>query len=100
MADPAQAQPPQPGLDEIVLSAPAPGQLCSSLEHRRAGLPAQIVVTLGQMGTADRHREALWLEAWGKSYPMCQPCWQATRHVAQAGRPHLVITDTTRAPAG
>jgi hypothetical protein len=87
-----------PGPDEIALSAPAAGQVCSSLEHRRAGHPAQVVVTLGQMGTADQYREALWLEAWGKPYPMCGPCWEATRQVAQAHRPGLAITDT-RIPA-
>jgi len=64
---------------------------------RRA--PACVVVTLGPMGTPDRHREALWMEGWGKPYPMCQPCWEATRQVAQAHRPGLVITDT-RTPAG
>jgi hypothetical protein len=82
------------------LSAPAAGELCSSREHRRAGHPAQVLVTLGQMGTRDQHRAALWMEAWGRSYPMCQPCWQATHQVAQAHRPGLVITDTTgcRAP--
>jgi hypothetical protein len=94
MADPA------PGPDEIVLSAPAAEELCSSLEHRRAGRQAQVVATLGPMGTADEYRAALWLEAWGKSYPMCAPCWEATRQVAQAHRPALVITSTTRAPAG
>jgi hypothetical protein len=26
---------------------------------------------------------------------MCQPCWQATRHVAASRRPGLIITDTT-----
>ena len=98
MADPGST-PPHPGPDEIVLSAPAAGEVCSSLEHRRTGRPAQVVVTLGQMGTADRHREALWLEAWGKSCPMCEPCWDATRQVAQARRPHLVIIGTARAPA-
>jgi hypothetical protein len=71
-----------------------PGQLCSSLEHRRAGRPAQVVVTLAQMGTPSQHREAVWIECWGKSYPMCGPCWQATRQVAQARRPALVITGT------
>jgi len=88
-----------PGLDEIALSAPAAGQLCSSREHRQAGRPAQVVVTLGPMGAPDRHRQALWMEAWGKPYPMCQPCWEATRQVAQAHRPALVITGTT-IPAG
>jgi hypothetical protein len=52
------------------------------------------------MGTPGQYREAVWLECWGKSYPMCQPCWEATRQVAQAHRPALVITGTTRAPAG
>ncbi len=98
MDDPGQ--PPRPGPDEIVLSAPAAGEVCSSLQHRRAGRPAQVVVTLGQMGTADQHHEALWLEAWGKSYPVCGPCWDATRQVAQARRPNLVITGTTCTPAG
>jgi hypothetical protein len=98
MADPGQ--PPPPGPDEIVLTLPAPGELCSSLEHRRAGRPAQVVVTLGQMGTPDRNREAAWMQAWGRSCPMCGPCWEATRQVAQARRPALIITGTTSAPAG
>jgi hypothetical protein len=89
-----------PGPDQIALSAPAAGQLCSSLEHRRAGRPAQVVVTLGPMGTADAYRQALWMEAWGQSYPMCGPCWQATRQVAASHRPGLVITGTTAAPPG
>jgi hypothetical protein len=100
MADSGPGQPPRPGPDQIVLSAPAARQLCSSLEHRRAGRPAQVVVTLGPMGAADQYRAALWLETWGKSYPMCQTCWDATRQVAQAHRPSLLITGTTRAPAG
>ena len=83
-----------------MLAAPGTADLCSSLEHRRAGRPAQVVVTLGQMGTPDQDRAALWLEAWGRSYPMCGPCWDATHQVARARRPGLVITDTTRAPAG
>ena len=100
MADNAPGQPPQPGPDQIILSAPAGGELCSSLEHRRASAPAQVVVTLGQMGTPDEYRQALWMETWGRSYPTCPPCWEATRQVAASRRPGLVITDTTRAPAG
>ena len=57
-------------------------------------------MTLGQMGTAEQHRQAVWMEAWGRSYPMCRPCWAATRQVAQARRPALVITDTTQPAAG
>jgi hypothetical protein len=97
---PTVGRPPAPGQDEIILTAPAAGQLCSSREHRQAARPAQVVVTLGQMGTAGQHRQALWMETWGRSYPMCHPCWEATRQVAQARRPGLVITGTTGAPAG
>ena len=57
-------------------------------------------MTLGQMGTPGQHREAVWIECWGKSYLMCGPCWDATRQVAQARRPNLVITGTTCTPAG
>jgi len=56
-----------------------------------------VIVIIGQMGTSERYGEAVWMEAWGKSYPTCQPCWQATCQVAQAHRPALVITDTTAA---
>jgi hypothetical protein len=92
--------PPRPGPDEIILAPPADGDLCSSLEHQRAGRPACVVVTLGPMGAADQYRAALWLEAWGRPYPMCQPCWDATRQVAQAHRPALIITGTTPDLAG
>ena len=57
-------------------------------------------MTLGQIGTAEQHRQAVWMQCRGRSYPMCGPCWDATRQVAQARSPALVITDTTRAPAG
>jgi len=100
MGDPGPPAATRPGPDEIALAAPAAGQLCSSQEHRRAGRPAQVVVTLGQMGAADRHREALWLEAWGKPYPMYGPCWDATRQVAQARRPSLAITAPPAPRAG
>jgi hypothetical protein len=95
MADPSPLPRPKP--DEIVLSAPAAGELCSSLEHRRVGRAALVVVTLGQMGTAGQHRQALWMQCWSRSYPMCQPCWDATRQVAQARRPALVITEASAA---
>ena len=57
-------------------------------------------MTLGQMGTAGPHRQAAWMQAWGKPYPMCGPCWDATRQVAQARRPALVITNTTQPATG
>jgi hypothetical protein len=57
-------------------------------------------VTLGQMGAPDRYRQSLWLEAWGEPYPMRGPCWDATCQVARVRRLALVITGTTRAPAG
>ena len=100
MADLSPGQPPRPGPDEIVLSTPVDGELCSSLQHHRAERTAEVVVTLGQMGTPDQYRAALWMETWGKSYPMCSPCWQATRQVAQARRPGLIISDATCTSAG
>jgi hypothetical protein len=100
MAEPDPAQPPRPGPNEIILTPPAPRDLCSSLEHRRAGRPAQVVVTLGPMGAPGQYRQAVWMQSWGKSYPLCAPCWDATRQVAQARRPNLIITGTTRAPTG
>ena len=39
MGDPGALAATRPGPDEIVLSAPAAGQLCSSLQHRRADCP-------------------------------------------------------------
>jgi hypothetical protein len=88
---------PRPGPDEIALSAPADGDLCCSLGHLRAGTPAQVRVTFGELGT--RHADGLWPECWHRSYPMCGPCWQGTRREAAARRPGLVIRETTgRAP--
>lgn len=42
MADPSPAQP-RPGPDQIILSPPGPGDLCSSLAHRRARRPALVI---------------------------------------------------------
>jgi hypothetical protein len=82
----------KPGLDEIALSAPEDGTLCHSLEHTRAGRAAAVVVTFGELGT--RYLDELWLDSWGRSYPMCPECWDGTRAVAQGARPALVVTDT------
>ena len=55
-------------------------------------------MALGQMGTPGQYREAVWMEAWGNACPMCGPCWEATRQVAQARRPALIINGTTHPP--
>jgi len=39
-------------------------------------IAADVVITFGRMP------RALWPECTGKSYPMCQACWQHTRDVA------------------
>ena len=92
-------QAPKPGPDEIALSAPAAGDLCHSLEHLRAGRPAQVRVTFGELGT--RYADDLWPECWHHSYPMCGPCWRATRQAAVRRRPALVIRGpTSPAPTG
>lgn len=87
MADP----PPAPGHDQITLTTP-PGA-CTSREHTRLGVLAQVIITFGELGTPG-HTGALWQEAWGKSYPACAECWDAIRQVAQARRPALAITGT------
>jgi hypothetical protein len=85
-----------PGHDQITLAAPDGPALCHDRAHRNAGTPAQMVVTFGQLGSEPWQPESLWAETWGRSYPMCQPCWDTTRQVALKTRPHLVIRDTTR----
>jgi hypothetical protein len=83
-----------PGLDEIVLSAPRAGDLCHALTCRRAGTTALMVVTFGELSVRWQ-RDGLWQDSWGRSYAMCGPCWQETRRVAQTARPGLVIQDTS-----
>jgi hypothetical protein len=88
---------PEPGPDEIVLSAPVTRDLFHSLEHLRAGRPAQVRVAFGELGTL--FADDLWPECWHHSYPMCGPCWRATHRVAARRRPALAIRDTTSPPA-
>jgi hypothetical protein len=88
---------PQPGFDEITVTAPDGRHLCHSLGHSRAGRLADAMVTFGQLGTR-WHREALWQESWGRTYAMCGACWDNTRRIAQTHRPGLVIHDH-RAPS-
>jgi len=89
---------PRPGPDEIALSAPAGGDLCHSLEHVRAGRPAQVRVTFGELGT--RYADDLWPECWHRSYLMCGPCWRDARRIAAVRRPALVIRYANGPPAG
>jgi hypothetical protein len=88
---------PEPGPDEITLSAPATGDLCHSLEHLRAGRAAQVRVTFGELGTL--FTDGLWPECWHRSYPMCGPCWQATCRAAGRRRPALIVRGTAGPPA-
>jgi hypothetical protein len=82
-------------VDEILVTAPRgqPRPLCHSAEHRNAGRAADVIVTFGQLGTV--WPDALWPDSWGRLYPMCGPCWDTTRQVAQRARPGLIIHDTT-----
>ena len=92
-------QPPPPGPRRSSWPRPFPGICAAPWSTAGQASQAQVTVPLGQMGTPGQHRQAVWMEAWGKSYPMCGPCWEATRQVARpAARP--VITGTTCAPAG
>ena len=82
-----------PGHDQITVSVPGGRHLCHDRAHRNAGRLADVIVTFGQLGSPGTPRQALWPEAWGRSYPMCHPCWEATRQTAANARPHLVIRD-------
>jgi hypothetical protein len=86
-----------PGLDEITVATPEGRPLCHSLACRNQGRPAEVIVTFGQLGTF--WRDALWLDCWGRAYPMCGPCWDRTRQVAQQARPALAIREAASAPA-
>src|SRR5689334_8782332 len=85
-------RPPAPGHDEIILTAPPGRCLCNSREHARLNCLADVVVTFGVLGTRWQ-RDALWQGNWGKSFAVCQGCWDAIREVAQSHRPNLVIRD-------
>src|SRR6266851_10233816 len=91
-------QPPAPGHDQIIVTAPAARAVCHARGHARLGVLAEVVVTFGDLGTR-WHPDAVFQDCWGHSYPMCGECWQAAREVAQARRPALVITSTTIPPA-
>jgi hypothetical protein len=73
--------------------------VCHARGHARLGVLAEVVVTFGELGTRWQ-AGAVFQDCWGRSCPMCGECWQATREVAQARRPALVITGTSPAQAG
>lgn len=89
-----ETQPPAPGHDEIIVTAPGGRTVCHARGHARLGVLAEVVVTFGDLGTRWQPG-AVFQDCWGHSYPMCGECWQAAREVAQARRPALVITGTT-----
>jgi len=82
-----------PGHDEIVLAIPSSPHVCSDRAHRNAGRLADVVVSFGRLGVPGTPREAFWPEVWGRAYPMCASCWEATRQTAAKARPHLVVRD-------
>ncbi len=77
----------------ITLTAPDGQDLCHDRAHRSAGTAATVIVTFGKLGTEPWHRESLWPQSWGRSYPMCGPCWERTRQTAHKHRPQPAIRD-------
>jgi hypothetical protein len=71
----------------ITLAAPAPDEQCHALTCKRQDTKALVVVMFGVL-------PGLWKDVWGRSYPMCAPCWDRTRAFVQNSRPALVIRRT------
>jgi hypothetical protein len=94
---------PFPGRDEITLTTPLARHLCNSREHSNTGRHAEVIVTYGTLadpGAPPYSRTNLWPESWGRSVPMCNPCWDEARRVILKYRPAAVIRDATHpAPA-
>jgi hypothetical protein len=84
---------PRAGPDEVILSAPNPGQLCIGLEHGAPGKHAFFIVTFGQLGTLGV--DAMWPQSWGRSYPMCRICAYRAAALVRKIRPHVVVRDLT-----
>jgi hypothetical protein len=92
---------PQPGHDEVVLTAPDNARPCNSRACAQHGKLAEVIVTYGVLndpGASYHARGALWRESWGVPVPMCTACWDSSRQVAMKYRPGLVIRDSTRSP--
>ena len=88
-------QRPAPGRDEIVVSVPAGRYPCNTRAHANLGCPAEVIVTFGELGTRWR-RDALWQDAWGRSFAMCAACWDSTRQIARSHRPGLTVTEASQ----
>lgn len=89
---------PRPGRDEITLTAPDRQQLCHDRQHSKASRAAAVIVTFGKLadpGSGSYSPDALWPQSWGLSFPMCGPCWDTARQVAERARPDLIIRDMT-----
>ena len=80
-----------PGHDQITLARPEGRHLCNDRQHRNLSRLAVVIVTFGQLGIPGTPRDAFWPECWGRSFPMCGPCWETARQIAQKARPNLVI---------
>lgn len=83
-----ETQPPAPGHDEIIVTAPGGRTVCHARGHARLGVLAEVVVTFGELGT-HWQPDAVFPDCWGHSYPMCGECWQAAGVSATAARWHL-----------
>ena len=61
-------QHPTPGHDEIMVAAATGQTMCRARGHARLGVQAEVVVTLGDLGT---HWQpgALWQDCWGPGPP-------------------------------
>jgi hypothetical protein len=88
----APGRPRNPGYDEITVTPPPGRCLCSSAEHRRLGVLAEVVITFGELGIAWQ-QDNLWQMNWGKSFALCTGCWDSIRRVAEERRPGLTITE-------
>ena len=86
------ADPPRPGDDDVNVTTPPASLLCNSLGHRQDGLRADVLVTFGTFGSHLRH-DAFWPEVWGRTYPFCHECWQATLDAITHARPRLAIRE-------
>jgi hypothetical protein len=90
---------PEPGCDEVVLTAPGRARPCHSRACADAARLAEVIATFGVLNDpfASYYRPgALWRECWGVPVPMCEVCWDSSRQVAVRYRPGLAVIDATR----